>query len=96
MKPPKVMLMSDAESDITSMLDYYGSEGGDALRNMLLDDLNDSVHQVQSFPESAPARGKFRRKLLNRFPYFVLYAVKPGIIQVVRVFHTSRRPGSWR
>ena len=96
MKLLKIVLMSDAESDIASILDYYGSEGGDTLRKMFLDDLNGSVHQVQRFPESAPVRDEFRRKLLERFLYFVLYAIKPGIIQVVRIFHTSRRPGSWR
>ena len=96
MKSMKIMLMSDADADINSILDYYGSEGGDTLREMFLDDLNESVYQVQHFPESTPTRGKFRRKLMVRFPYFVLYSIKPGMIQVVRVFHTSRRTGSWR
>lgn len=95
MKRHRLIYLSPAESDVNAILDYYGLEGN-VLQDMFLADLEDSEKQIVQFPESSPARGKFRRKLLSRFPYSVIYTVKPDEILVVRVFHTSRRPESWR
>ena len=37
-----------------------------------------------------------RRRMLNRFPYGLLYAVEADRIIVVAVMHLHRRPGYWK
>jgi hypothetical protein len=39
---------------------------------------------------------RLRRVLVPRFPYGVLYQVRPDEIYVVAVAHVRRRPGYWR
>ncbi|MGI0024433.1 MAG: type II toxin-antitoxin system RelE/ParE family toxin [Nitrososphaera sp.] len=38
----------------------------------------------------------FRRILLNRFPYSLIYSLEPERIWIVAVAHQRRRPGYWR
>ncbi len=38
----------------------------------------------------------FRRMLLNRFPYSLIYSLEPERIWIVAVAHQRRRPGYWR
>lgn len=37
-----------------------------------------------------------RRKLLQRFPYFLYYQVEESRVVVVGLFHTSRDPQTWQ
>jgi hypothetical protein len=38
----------------------------------------------------------FRRCLLHKFPYSIIFAIEPEFILVVAVAHTKRKPGYWR
>jgi hypothetical protein len=40
-------------------------------------------------------KGLFRRYLLQRFPYGLIYAVEGQTIFVVAVMHLKRKPGYW-
>ena len=44
----------------------------------------------------AVLRGEFRRQLVRRFPYALIYRVEPDRIYIVAVMHLRRRPGYWR
>ncbi|MDY6990629.1 MAG: type II toxin-antitoxin system RelE/ParE family toxin [Thermodesulfobacteriota bacterium] len=37
----------------------------------------------------------FRRLLLTKFPYALIYTIEPDHIRVVAVAHTKRTPGFW-
>jgi plasmid stabilization system protein ParE len=53
----------------------------------------DAVHEApESFP---PLRLPYRRKLLDRFPFAVIYKVTRHLIYVRAVAHGKRRPGYW-
>jgi plasmid stabilization system protein ParE len=95
MKRLPVEYLPAAMQDILGILDYYQNATG--LKGLFLEDLDGAARQMSSFPESIPSLcGGYRRKLLSRFPYAVYYVIAEGRIDVVRVFHTSRRPDSWR
>ena len=62
----------------------------------------DAVAATLSLVESAPEvgtaispDGRTRRALVTRFPYQVVYRLKPAEIVVVAVAHLKRRPGYW-
>ncbi|HEY3169974.1 MAG TPA: type II toxin-antitoxin system RelE/ParE family toxin [Thermoanaerobaculia bacterium] len=60
-------------------------------------EIEDGLRKIAERPEAWPVflHGT-RRFLLRRYPYSLVYRVKPSIIEVVAVAHGKRRPGFWR
>ncbi len=59
-------------------------------------ELDRAVELIAERPEAAPLYiGNTRRFLLRRFPFFVVYRVYIGRVQVVAVAHARRKPGYW-
>ena len=66
------------------------------LGTALLDAVELTTASIVNFPESAPIiRGCVRRKLVQRFPYAVLYSIQPETIRVLAVMNLKRRPLYW-
>jgi len=40
-------------------------------------------------------KGRFRRYLIPRFPYGLIYAVQDDTVYIAAVMHLRRRPGYW-
>jgi toxin ParE1/3/4 len=40
--------------------------------------------------------GTWRRILLRRFPFALVYGKQDGIITIIAVMHTKRHPGYWK
>ncbi len=58
-----------------------------------------SIDRVVLNPEVGTplsADRKTRRLLLPRFPYQIVYRIRPGEIVVVAIAHSRRRPGYWK
>lgn len=52
--------------------------------------------EIQERPEFwRRFRGRFRRCLLRRFPYAVIYAIEPDCIYVAAIMHAKRSPDYW-
>ena len=43
-----------------------------------------------------PVDAEYRRYLLRRFPYALIYRLDGSLVIVTSVFHQHRRPDSWR
>ena len=54
------------------------------------------IKDHQEIGESASADRKTRRALVPRFPYQVVYRLRPDEIVIVAVAHLKRRPGYWK
>ena len=51
---------------------------------------------ILDFPMlGAPIALGVRRRLLHRFPYAIIYSVKPDCIRVLAVMHLKRKPTYW-
>lgn len=37
----------------------------------------------------------FRRYLLQKFPFSIIYSIEPDHIRILAVAHTKRKPGFW-
>ena len=58
-----------------------------------------TVTLIESSPEigsSISTDGHTRRTLIARFPYHVVYRLRPTEIVIVAIAHIKRRPGYWR
>ena len=53
--------------------------------------------QIQRFPLMHPViYAQLRRALIYRFPYQILYRIRPASIVIVAVFHCKRDPVQWQ
>ncbi len=41
-------------------------------------------------------KGRFRRYLIHRFPYAVIYAIEDDTIYVAAIMHMKRKPDYWQ
>jgi hypothetical protein len=59
-------------------------------------ELETAYSLIQTMPNTWPTISKgFRRYLLKRFPYGVIYKIKVDCIWVVAIMHLSRKPDYW-
>jgi len=73
---------------------YEAREAG--LGQAFIDEVLRALDAVEAEPESFPfLRDPYRRKLLDRFPYAVIYKVTARRVYVRAVAHGRRRPGYW-
>ena len=51
---------------------------------------------ILAHPEAGPiVKGAIRRRLVGRFPYGLLYRVKPECVRIFAVMNLKRRPAYW-
>jgi plasmid stabilization system protein ParE len=84
-----------AERELNEAAQYYdGEEPG--LGSSFLQEVDRCLQSIDADPEAgAPVRGSVRRRLLRRFPYALLYKIKPSGIRILAVMNLKRRPTYW-
>lgn len=67
------------------------------LGDAFLDDVERAIQAVEERPRiGVPLGRKFRKTILRRFPFSIVYADRDAEIVIVAVAHQRRRPGYWR
>jgi plasmid stabilization system protein ParE len=67
------------------------------LGSRLIDEVQQATGLLAKRPELGQRIDKvFRRMVLHRFPYSLIYSAEADRLWVVAVAHQSRRPGYWR
>ena len=83
---------TDLEMRMISQLFSHQSSG--TARDRLL--VSMSFEQIQQHPTVwRLLNGRFRRYLLQRFPYGIISAVEGKVIYIAAVIHLKRKPGYW-
>jgi hypothetical protein len=82
--------------DKRSELAFYEARasglGGDFIRQV-----ERTLAQIVANPEAgSPLAGKIRRRLVQRFPFAILYQSGPEDVSVLAVMHLRRRPDYWK
>ena len=84
-----------AEYELNEAAQYYDLEEP-GLGAAFLEEVDRCVQSIQAAPEAgAILRGTVRRRLLRRFPYALLYKIKPSGIRILAVMNPRRRPTYW-
>jgi toxin ParE1/3/4 len=84
-----------AERELDDAVAYYDLERP-GLGTAFLDEAERCAGLIALHPEAAPiVRGTIRRRLLRRFPYGLLYRVRPDEIRILAVMNLRRRPSHW-
>jgi hypothetical protein len=95
---PSLQILSLASLELTEAVRWYESKRA-GLGGELVDEFSESIARLTRDPESGTpisADQKTRRLLLARFPYQVVYRLRPSVIVVVALAHLKRRPGYWK
>lgn len=84
-----------AEQELNDAAQYYELESP-GLGNAFLAEAQRCCDGIVEYPEAGPvALGSIRRRLVRRFPYAILYSVRPDAIRVLAVMNLKRRPAYW-
>jgi toxin ParE1/3/4 len=86
-----------AQADLEAMqaFQHYLTESETAATRFL-EALRNATARIEESPRLYPnIRGEFRRVLLDRFPYALIFRETLYEIQIVAVAHTSRDPAYW-
>ena len=67
------------------------------LGEAFLDDVERAIETVRESPGIGASMGRgFRKSILRRFPFTIVYARRDEEIVIVAIAHQRRRPGYWR
>ena len=85
--------MPEAEEDLKSIREYIAVDSSDTAQKIVLIIMSFVAEQLGTFPRS----GRVGRVsdtyevLVPKLPYCIPYRLKGGTVEILRVYHTSRR-----
>ena len=84
-----------AEHELNEAAQYYDLEEP-GLGSSFLEEVDRCLESIGAHPEAGQIlRGAVRRRLLRRFPYALLYRIKPNTVRILAVMNLKRRPMYW-
>jgi plasmid stabilization system protein ParE len=86
----------EAELEILEAVTFYKERAGN-IAAVFFAEFSKAREEIATFPEFwKPVGGGYRRKLLERYPYGIIYRIDGQEILIVALAHTSRQPEYWR
>ena len=85
-----------ARDELIQSARYYQTQAA-GLGSRFSSAVRDAVRRIQEYPLLYRViEDDIRRCRVLRFPYGVVYRIKPGRIEVITVMHLHREPGYWK
>ena len=82
--------------EIKASYEWYQNQA-EGLGEDFLHELESAYRTIAAFPDTWPKFKKdYRRFLLGKFPFSVIYRINKNTIFVVAVMHNSRKPDYWK
>lgn len=86
----------DARSEFLIAVQYY-EECQKGLGRRFRLGVESALDQIAKAPfRYRTIRAPFKRYLMHKFPYAVIYSIEPDHIRIIAVAHTKRKPGFWQ
>lgn len=84
-----------AERELNEAAEYF-SQRQPGLGAAFIAEVQRCSEAILQHPEAGPIiLGTTRRRLCRRFPYALLYTIRPDVIRILAVMNLKRRPGYW-
>lgn len=91
-----IRLHPAARQEIRRAFDWYRQEASSRIAAGFLDDFEQTLALLKSYPEiGEPGCSHTRRLVFQRYPYAVVYRLKGETLEIVAVAHHSRQPEYW-
>jgi len=85
----------DIEIEVKSSYQWY-QEQAYGLGNDFMHELENAYEAIEELPNTWPKfQFGYRRFLLSKFPFSIIYSAKETPPFVIAVMHNSRKPGYW-
>ncbi|XOB61283.1 type II toxin-antitoxin system RelE/ParE family toxin [Campylobacterota bacterium DY0563] len=85
----------DVANEIKGSYTWY-EEKLQGLGNKFLSELEEGFLAIQNFPDTwATFQFGFKRYILNKFPFSIIYKTNSEEIFIIAVMHNSRKPAYW-
>lgn len=92
----EIVIHENADEDLVAAAVFYESRETD-LGQEFLEELSHCFRRIAENPFSYSLHfDDYRRYLMGRFPYGVVYRIEGQKVLVVAVAHLRRRPGYWK
>jgi plasmid stabilization system protein ParE len=92
----RIRILTPAREEFLEAVTFYEREAR-GLGSDFIDEFERALELIATNPHLGPHfEADSRRKLLQRFPFQIIYEVESGEILVVAIAHLSRRPGYWQ
>ncbi|MEM9300449.1 MAG: type II toxin-antitoxin system RelE/ParE family toxin [Bacteroidota bacterium] len=92
----KVVFSTEALQEVQEAQRYYEDEV-EGLGKAFVETLHAAIQKMKRAPEiSRIIKKPYRRYLIQRFPYGIIYRVEDDTIYVVAIAHLKRRPYYWK
>lgn len=89
-------VLAAASDEAVEATEWYRERSEDIALAFVVE-VRGALARIEEAPETWPSHHHgTQRKLLNRFPYEIVYRLLPDKILVVAIAHCKRRPGYWR
>lgn len=82
-----------AVADLTGIFDYLSEHQSSELAERVIRTVVEAAESLRAFPK----KGRLGRELdtrelvMQRYPYIVIYTLKPDALEILTVLHTSRK-----
>jgi toxin ParE2 len=91
-----IRFLEAARDDLGEAIRYYEAQRP-GLGAEFRDEVRSTLERIERFPEAWRSLSQnTRRCRTHRFPYGIIYQVRPDEILVVAVAHLHRRPDYWK
>jgi toxin ParE1/3/4 len=85
-----------AELELNDAIVYFENER-EGLGLRFLSAVQDAVTHIQQHPQVSPIiLEDIRCKILRRFPYSIMFSIKPDRIRILALANQKRRPFYWQ
>jgi len=87
---------AEAIEEVDAAASFYQKKQS-GLEQRFLEVLEDALRRIQRRPQIYQIIwGEIRKCKLPRFPYGIIFRVKPEHSEIIAVMHLHRQPGYWR
>jgi toxin ParE1/3/4 len=92
----EVVYASGVLEEVVESSNYYEEEV-EGLGKAFLDKIESAIEDIKCNPLMYRiVTGDYRRHLLNRFPFAIVYRIENGKMYVLAVMHLKREPFYWK
>lgn len=92
----KLVVAPAALAELDNAANFYVKNADAALGLALVSEFERAANLVLNNPAlGTDFRSRYKRFILRRFPYSIIYQVAAAEIRILAVAHHRRRPGYW-
>jgi len=91
----EIILSSSSRHEVKAAAKYYENEV-EGLGKAFIESLRAGLLHIRNYPQaSVTIKNDYRRHLLPRFPFGIIYRIDGDTIFVAAVMHLRRKPDYW-